>query len=190
MNYSNCRTISAIAAALALLAGANPVRADDNRAPDLPDIAIGAGIPVPAGNKVHFQVYAEGVQIYTATISPTDPTKLVWTFTGPEAVLFDFDGNVVGIHYAYAGPTRPAWETSSGSLVVGARQAGVTVDPTAIPWLRLGAVQSNGPGILDGTTYIQRVNTVGGLAPSAAPTQAGEEARVPYTTEYYFYREK
>jgi hypothetical protein len=34
------------------------------------------------------------------------------------------------------------------------------------------------------------VNTTGGLAPSAPPAQAGEEARVPYTAEYYFYREE
>jgi len=39
------------------------------------------------------------------------------------------------------------------------------VDSTAIPWLRLGAVISSGPGVLDDTTYIQRVNTVGGIAP-------------------------
>jgi len=161
----------------------------DNRAPELPDAAVAAGIPVPAGNKVHLHVYAEGVQIYTATVSPTDPTKLVWTFTGPEAVLYDLDGNVVGIHYAYAGPTRPAWETSSGSIVVGARQAGVTIDPTAIAWLRLGAVLAEGPGVLERTTYIQRVNTAGGLAPATVPTEAGQEARVPYTTEYFFYRE-
>jgi hypothetical protein len=104
-------------------------------------------------------------------------------------VLFDADGNVVGSHYAFAGPTRPAWQTLSGSLVVGARSVPpVTVDPTAIPWLILQAVSTEGPGILEHTTYIQRVNTAGGLAPAALPTSAGEVARVPYTTEYYFYR--
>ena len=40
----------------------------------------------------------------------------------------------------------------------------------------------------EGTTYIQRVNTTGGLAPAAVPTQAGQEVKVPYTAEYFFYR--
>ena len=160
----------------------SPLLADpgqDNRAPEVP-----ATLAVPDGNKVSFHAYAEGVQIYVATPSPTDPTALVWTFRAPEAVLFDNEGEMVGIHYA--GPT---WESESGSMVVGARVSGTTVDATAIPWLLLRAVSTEGPGVLERTTYIQRVNTVGGLAPAAAPTQAGQEARVPYTADYYFFRE-
>src|SRR5206468_943717 len=45
------------------------------------------------------------------------------------------------------------------------------------------------PGIFARTTYVQRVNTVGGRAPGTAGTAAGQVARVPYTAEYYFYRE-
>ena len=169
--------IAALVCGLAL-----PGRADlgqDNRAPDVP-----AAIAVPEGNKVSFHAYAEGVQIYVATPSAADPTVLVWTFRAPEAVLFDNGGNIVGIHYA--GPT---WETESGSMVVGARVAGTTVDATAIPWLLLRAVSTEGPGVLERTTFVQRVNTVGGLAPATPPTQAGQEARVPYTADYYFFRD-
>ena len=65
------------------------------------------------------------------------------------------------------------------------------MDPGAIPWLILSAVPTNtvGPGIFERTTYIQRVNTTGGLAPTALPTALGQEAQVPYTAEYFFYRE-
>jgi len=164
--------------ALLLWATALSVHGDDNRAPDVP-----AALQVPDGNKVSYHAFAVGVQIYVATPSITDPTTLVWTFRAPEAVLFDNDGDVVGIHYA--GPT---WESESGSKVVGARVSGVTVDATAIPWLLLRAVSTEDPGVLERTTYIHRVNTVGGLAPTAAPTQAGQEARVPYTADYYFFR--
>jgi len=159
---------------------------NDNRAPDVP-----SSLQVPAGNKVSFHAYAVGVQIYTATRSTNSPTGFAWTFTGPEAVLFDSDGNVVGIHYAFAGPTRPAWETESGSRVVGIRTvAPVTVDANAIPWLILSAdsVNTTGPGVLERTTYIQRVNTTGGLAPGNAPTALGQQVQVPYTAEYFFYR--
>ena len=155
---------------------------DDPRAPVVP-----AELEVPDGNKLSLHVFAVGVQIYTATPSPTDPTQLVWTFKAPEADLFkhqrDEDGHPFGIHFA--GPT---WQSKNGSNVVGARVAGVTVDPTAIPWLLLKAVSTSDYGVFSGTTYIQRLHTTGGLAPSTAPTQAGEEARVGYTAEYFFYR--
>jgi hypothetical protein len=158
--------------------------ANDSRTPDVP-----SSLQVPEGYRVSRHAYAMGVQIYVATVSPADPTKLVWTFAAPEAVLYDAEGEIVGIHYAYAGPTRPAWESQSGSIVVGARTVPpVTVDPTAVPWLVLDGIQSTGPGIFKDTAYIQRVNTTGGLAPAVPPTHVGQEVRVPYTAEYLFYR--
>ena len=155
-----------------------------NQVPEVP-----VTLQVPAGSKLSCHAYAVGVQIYTAVPSPSDPAKLVWTLAGPEALLFDADGGYIGFHYAYAGPTRPAWQSESGSLVVAARNVPpVVVDPTAIPWLRLDAVQAGGPGIFKRTEYILRVNTTGGLAPVTPPTQPGEEVRISYTAEYFFFR--
>ena len=37
-------------------------------------------------------------------------------------------------------------------------------------------------------TYIQRVNTAGGLPPTDPGPFIGAEEEVPYTAEYYFYR--
>src|SRR5262245_33253508 len=96
--------------------------ASADRTPTVPD-----AISVPEGNKVQFHAYAVGVQIYSWNAATAK-----WVFVAPEAVLYDADSDTVGIHYA--GPT---WETDSGSKVVGARIAGVTVDGTAIPWLLL-----------------------------------------------------
>lgn len=90
----------------------------------------------------------------------------------------------MGIHYA--GPT---WESESGSKVVGAVVDRCTPDPDAIPWLLLRATGSEGPGIFHRATFIQRVNTVGGLAPAEPGEFVGEVAEVPYAAEYYFYRE-
>lgn len=181
------------ALALLLCAGLMALRAEpgnDNRAPD---VGTNTTLIPPGGtNKVHFHAYAEGVQVYVcANSGSVEVPNYTWVFNRPEACLFDADGNLVGIHYAYAGPTRPAWETESGSLVVGAVvPPRVTVDTNAIPWLLLRAVTSVGPGVLEGTTYIQRVNTAGGLAPTTGcdAGHLGQEARVPYTAEYYFYR--
>jgi hypothetical protein len=60
--------------------------------------------------------------------------------------------------------------------------------PTAgtIPWLLL-ATKSTGPeGAFSRITYIQRVNTTGGAAPTAACAEGllGRTVRVPYTADY------
>jgi hypothetical protein len=178
MKRSQSRATSIVSTAALLLAGAFSLRAGtDNRAPEVP-----ARLVVEEGNKVQFHVYAVGVQIYVWTINPTTDLGS-WIFKAPEAVLLDSDGNPVGTHYA--GPT---WESESGSKVVGQRVDGVTVDSTAIPWLLLKRVSSQGPGIFANTTFIQRVHTVGGLTPATPGGAAGEEGRVSYLAEYFFYR--
>jgi len=166
----------ATAGALALLLGGAlgawaAGTGNDNRAPEVPE-----DIAVPAGNKVHFHGFGVGVQIYTWD-------GVSWGAAVPEATLFDGNG-IVAIHFA--GPT---WQSNSGSQVVGALPPkAVTVDPNAIPWLRLSAKSTEGPGIFANTTFIQRVNTSGGKAPSANGAFVGQVARVPYSADYFFYR--
>ena len=132
---------------------------------------------VPAGSTLVFHVYAEGVQIY-------EWNGATWAPRGPSANLYaDAAGTAtVGTHYA--GPT---WESNSGSLVVGRLNRPCEVGSADIPWLLLDGMRSEGPGIFNGVTSIQRVNTVGGRAPTA-PGALGEVRRVPYTAEYFFYR--
>jgi hypothetical protein len=108
-----------------------------------------------------------------------------WSLVGPSAQLFaDATAKaVVGTHYA--GPT---WKSISGSTVVGAVIDRCTPDADAVPWLLLGAVSSEGPGVFQGVTHIQRVHTVGGKAPAEAGTFGGQVRGIPYTAEYFFYR--
>ena len=133
---------------------------------------------VPAGSRLDLHAYARGVQIYRWNGTS-------WAFVEPSAVLFaDAEGNsAVGTHFA--GPT---WRSTSGSTVVGAVIERCTPDASAIPWLLLGATATEGPGVFERTAFIQRVNTVGGLAPAAPGSAVGETASVPYTAEYLFYR--
>lgn len=135
-------------------------------------------LQVPAGSKLAFHAYASGVQIYRWN-------GTTWSFVGPSAVLSADAGgkSVVGSHYS--GPT---WESASGGKVKGAMLKRCTPDANAIPWLLLEAVPTEGPGVFHRVTRIQRVNTVGGNAPSGAGSVTGEEASVPYTAEYLFYR--
>src|SRR5439155_21821767 len=60
----------------------------------------------------------------------------------------------------------------------------------SIPWLLLRAVSTEGSGIFQQVTYIQRVNTTGGVAPVNPGSATGTRIGVPYTAEYVFYREQ
>jgi hypothetical protein len=67
--------------------------------------------------------------------------------------------------------------------------------PGAIPWLILRVVGAqdgpDGGHKLTPTAFIQRINTAGGIAPSAGcavSTDVGKRALVPYTADYFFYK--
>jgi hypothetical protein len=145
--------------------------------PPLPSPALA----VPAGNELAFRYDAVGVQIYTCSATATG---FGWVFVAPEATLYK-KRKITGTHYA--GPT---WRSKDGSTVVGSKIAAATPDASAIPWLLLGAVSTTGNGTMTGVTFIQRLETTGGLAPATGcdATTVGAAARVPYTATYYFYK--
>jgi hypothetical protein len=150
----------------------------------LPDVP--ATLRPPAGQVVYLEALATGVQIYQCTSKPDEPSTYEWAFRAPEAALVDRLGRSLGEHYA--GPT---WESVDGSTVVGevkARDSGPK--QSAIPWLLLSAKATTGGGTFGQAKSIQRVQTVGGVAPSepCSATNAKQIAQVPYTASYYFYR--
>ena len=170
-------------AAAASLAGCD----DDNTLgpTERPAIAASRGVDLgecdelaaPAGSTLVFHVYAEGVQIY-------EWNGATWAPRGPSASLYADAAGTAAVGTHYAGPT---WESNSGSLVVGRLNTPCEVGSADIPWLLLDGLRSEGAGVFNGVTSIQRVNTVGGRAPTA-PGYLGEVRRVPYTAEYFFYR--
>jgi hypothetical protein len=145
-------------------------------------------IQVPAGHTPVLLAHAIGVQIYACGATPDGPK---WQFVEPRAVLYGDHFDFIGTHFA--GPT---WQAKDGSQVKAQRVDGVTVDPTAIPWLLLKATTSSaGPrgDLLAGTTYIQRLSTRGGLEPAAATCNTGAvgtERHIPYTADYRFWKEQ
>src|SRR5262245_28947954 len=169
--------IAALLCAGLLLAFASNSSARGNNSVLVSDLPPACeSIEAPAGNKLAFRVYAVGVQRYRWNGAG-------WDFVEPVATLYaDSKYNVkVGTHYA--GPT---WESILGGKVVATREASCSPDPASIPWLLLRATSAD--GVLSPITYIQRVNTKGGLAPTAPGASTGVIAEIPYTTEYYFYR--
>jgi len=95
---------------------------------------------------------------------------------------------------------RATWQHSLDTSTVWAMAVASSsntafVAPGAIPWLRLEVVGAqDGPtgDQLSATTFIQRLNTSGGVAPStgcALSTDVGKKALVPYEADYFFYRD-
>ena len=141
-------------------------------------VNLGSCANLAADGELTLHAYATGVQIYRWN-------GVSWVFVAPRATLYADAGRngVIGRHYA--GPT---WESVSGSTVVGTVADRCTPSSSSIPWLLLDTVSTAGPGVFRGVTQIQRLNTVGGIAPSIAGEAIGDIAEVPYTAEYFFYR--
>lgn len=142
------------------------------------DLGSCDSLRAPEGSTLAFRTYAEGVQIY-------EWTGAAWQFKRPSATLYASAGGtgVVGIHYG--GPT---WEANTGGFIVGRLSKRCDVSEDDIAWLLLDVTRNEGPGVFSRVTHIQRLNTVGGIAPSEGGSQVGEIRNVPYSAVYYFYR--
>jgi hypothetical protein len=131
-------------------------------------------------------VHATGVQRYACQANGG------WLFTDPVATLFKQTDNpkAIGSHYLNIATGRPIWQVQDGSLVEAARKASAPAGAGNIPALLLEtATTASGDdgGRLAKTTWVQRLNTAGGVAPagSCAP---GDRAAVPYATDYVFWK--
>ena len=154
------------------------------------------GIPdslnVPAGNKLVAEGFARGVQIYQVKRSATNPNVFSWVNIAPSATLYTKPNFTQELALHFAGPT---WEFTKGhnkgQRVVGKKIAGITQDPSAIQWLLLQAVDSLSSGN-NKITYIQRIFTIGGLAPTTGADEAhlGKLDSIPYRALYLFYEAK
>jgi hypothetical protein len=133
---------------------------------------------LPDAYKRGLESVGRGVQIY-------DCADEAWTLREPAATLFDKRSeDVVAIHYV--GPT---WQSiGDGSKVDGAAKArhDAPNPQRDIPWLLLEATSTTGPGLFAEVQFIQRLDTMGGVAP-AGPCTAGQTASVPYQALYVFW---
>jgi hypothetical protein len=176
-------TSLAILASLALLVCLNGAAiARDKTSRDKP---VPSDLAPPASSHYLFELGARGVQNYDCKADPNAATAFVWTFRAPEAELVNARGEVAGRHLA--GPT---WQGNDGSAVVGKVVARADVpNRKAIPWLLLEATGHDGSGAFSTITFIQRLDTSGGLAPrdGCDAAHSGAEARVPYEATYAFY---
>jgi len=170
--------VALVAAAALSLAQAVQARPP---APDVPGT-----IAVEEGHKPFLSLDAEGVQIYGCAAAGE---TYRWALLAPRADLVDKNGTLVVTHFA-----GPSWQANDGSVVKATLERRVNVDPTAIDWLVL-RVTDTGPGDrggrLGGATFIQRIDTAGGLAPAPRTCNAasvGAVEEIPYTAVYVFWK--
>lgn len=194
LEHQTARRILLIACGIALTLALTVLLPQSARAgkaepPDVPD-----NLQVPPGNRLFREGHAIGTQNYiclsTGWASPA---------YGPQATLFNDEDNQIITHFLSPNPDesdtpRPTWQDSFDTSTVWGNpipDATDTPDPTAIPWLLLKVVGvAEGPtggDTMTGTTYIQRVNTTGGLKPTGSCDE-GDKALVPYTADYFFYK--
>jgi len=143
----------------------------------------------PAGNRFFLQTFARGFQIYELQRNAADPSTLVWVNIAPLAELYAKPNFVDRVIHHFAGPS---WQfvkvPFKDEKVVAKKVKGFTQDPTAIQWLLLQAVDNlSTPG--NPVSFIQRVCTHGGLAPTTIPAgaQPGLLDSIPYTASYLFF---
>ena len=180
LRNSSTRAIFVAIALIGSLAGSATAQGTTANAEDIPTILV-----PPASSVLLFELRARGVQIYACEAKPDDASAFVWTFKAPEAELFNERGDLVGTHFA--GPT---WQGQDGSAVVGAvLERADAPDTGAIPWLLLEAKEHAGSGAFSTVTHVQRLDTVGGVAPAEGcdEAHAGAQVRAPYQATYAFF---
>jgi hypothetical protein len=180
---------SVVTASFAALLAAGPPGTVSAAGEPAPAAACSAAMPpelaAPGEHRLAFELRAEGWQIYACTDS-AGAARPAWALRAPEATLVDERGRPAGKHGA--GPT---WEALDGSSVVGAKVEATTPDRATIPWLLLRAVSHGAaPGRMADVTFVQRIDTSGGVAPSEGCSAAtvGTVVRVPYRAVYCFHR--
>jgi hypothetical protein len=149
--------------------------------PTVPDV-----LRTSEGEVLTAKASAQGTQNYECQAG--DNGAYAWKLLGPEAQLTDEAGKPLGHHYA--GPT---WESPDGSKVVGEVKAKSDAPGgQAVPWLLLKAKSTSGTGVFARVTSVQRVDTVGGVAPPTGcdAQHVGAKHSAGYKATYYFYSAK
>jgi hypothetical protein len=142
-----------------------------------------AAVTPPAGHKPVMTLKGAGLLTYECRAKQSEGFE--WAFAGPDAGLWDSMGKQVGKYYG--GPT---WEHADGSKVTGKQLAVAPGAAGSIPLQLVQASPAMGEGAFTGVSYIQRVNTMGGVAPSTScdASTLNSKTTVKYSADYVFYK--
>lgn len=120
-------------------------------------------IQVPMGHAVAMETVGVGELTYECRPKKGSTMgEFEWAFVGPDAMLSDRHGQVVGKYY---GPPA-TWESNDGSKITGKQLATAPAGEGNIPLQLVKANPTVDTGMMQGVTYIQRLATKGGAAPN------------------------
>ena len=194
-----------------LAVAAGPRRAGHTTRPCL------ANLQVPAGNKAFLVGHAVGTQNYSCLPAGVDAEghpRFAWTLFTPQATLFGHNRKEVITHFFSPNPfeaspnpfadgtVRATWQHSKDTSTVWGKV--VPGDSSHRPGFRRTGRHCLAAGYGGGSrrrTHRRRhadaddlhpaAEHAGGLAPStgcASSTDVGNQAFVPYTADYFFYK--
>ena len=149
-------------------------------------MSLPAAVQVPAGHKVAMETVGVGEITYQCSAKKDMAGQFEWVFAGPDARLNDRGGKQVGKYY---GPPA-TWEAMDGSKLTATQIAVAPNGSGNIPTQLVKANPAMGSGAMSGVTYIQRVDTQGGVAPAmpCAAGNVGARQIVKYQADYIFYK--
>ncbi len=149
--------------------------------PSAPSLGLFSKIKVPDGQVPVLKFAARGVQVFRCEARGNESA---WVFRVPEADLFDDSGKVVGRHGA-----NFSFEHTDGSRLIGKVQSyDDAPSRNDLRWL-LFTTTSYGKGAFEGVTYVQRINTKGGMPPATCEAkQRNQLLRVDFSSDFVLYR--
>ncbi|MFF7925338.1 DUF3455 domain-containing protein [Streptomyces mirabilis] len=137
-----------------------------------------AALKVPDGNRLTGVFSAAGVQTYTCADG-------VWKLLEPAATLWaknDRSHRPVALH-----SRGPVWVSTVDGSAVNAAAIANSPKTGTIPELLLQSTATRGTGVFAGVSYVQRLDTHGGVAPTTACTGT-DQISVRYSATYAFYK--
>lgn len=148
--------------------------------------ALPDAVKVPAGNQVALETVGVGEITYECRAKAGSAGAFEWAFVGPQADLNSRAGTRLGTYY---GPPA-TWAAADGSKITGTQVAVSPSPPGNIPMQLVKANPATGPGAMMGMTYVQRVATKSGVAPSSACDGGtiGRKEIVKYQADYIFWK--
>ncbi len=155
--------------------------------PPFDTASLPAAVQVPAGHRMVLHTVGVGEITYECRAKANTAGAFEWVFVGPQATLQSREGKPLG---RYFGPPA-TWAAADGSVVTGAQVAVSPAAPGSIPLQLVKANPATGAqGAMTGTSFIQRVATVGGVAPSRTCDAGSLSQReiVKYQADYLFWQ--
>ena len=143
-------------------------------------------VKVPAGHRVALETVGVGEITYECRAKANAAGMFEWVFVGPRADLNSRAGTKLG---RYFGPPA-TWASDDGSSITGTQVAVAPGMSGSIPLQLVKANPATGSGAMTGVSHVQRLATVGGVAPASAcdTSTVGRKEVVKYQADYIFWK--